>query len=92
MFLTSSVLSPNNDGVDDVLELNFNSSLNEINSTVTIYQPNGEIVKHWLKNEFIGKQEKKHWDGIDNKGQRITTECILLLLKILLFLRVLKKH
>ena len=81
VFLTSSVLSPNNDGVDDLLELNFNSSLNEINSTVTIYQPNGEIVKHWLKNEFIGKQEKKHWDGIDNKGQRIKTGIYLLVVE-----------
>jgi hypothetical protein len=55
--------------------------LNEINSTVTIYQPNGEIVKHWLKNEFIGKQEKKHWDGIDNKGQRIKTGMYLLVIE-----------
>ena len=80
-FLTTSILSPNNDGVDDLLELNFNTSLDEITSTVTVYQPNGEVVKHWLKNEFIGKQNKKHWDGIDNKGQRIKTGMYLLVVE-----------
>jgi len=81
VFLTSSVLSPDNDGVDDLLELNFNLDENNVTSTVTIYHPNGEPVKHWLKNEFIGKGDKRHWDGIDNKGQRIKTGMYLLVVE-----------
>ena len=82
IYLTSSVISPDNDGVDDVLELNFNKNENDLTTSVTIYHPNGEIIREWLKNEFINKNLKAHWAGESDKGKILTTGTYLIVIEI----------
>lgn len=81
IFLTSSIISPDNDGVDDVLELNFNTEESEISATVTIYHPNGEKIREWLKNEFVGKNFKAYWNGLDENEKKLKTGAYLIVIE-----------
>jgi hypothetical protein len=82
IFLTSSVISPDNDGVDDILELNINTEENEISATVTIYSPNGEIIRELLKNEFISKNFKTHWNGLNEDEKNLKTGAYIIIIEL----------
>jgi hypothetical protein len=62
---TKSIISPNNDGNDDLLILNY--ELDEIESilNVTIFDIQGNLVLEWIKNEYAATQGVFVWDGIN---------------------------
>ena len=65
------VFSPNNDGIDDVLSIQF--SLNEAGYKVSIviYNGRGQEVCNIANNELLGTNGAFTWNGVNETGQKV---------------------
>lgn len=62
--LTSETVSPDNDGFEDVLQINYVMEQDGMVANVKIFDDRGRLIKHVCKNELLGKQGSLIWDGI----------------------------
>lgn len=62
--LTSTIISPDNDGFEDVLQINYVMLQDGMVANVKIFDDRGRLIKHVCKNELLGKQGSLIWDGI----------------------------
>lgn len=78
--LSSETVSPDNDGFEDVLQLNYQMNTSGMLATVTIYDDHGRLIKTVTQNELLGMNGTIIWDGIRENGQkaRIGTYVMLL--------------
>ncbi len=61
---TSETISPDNDGFEDVLQVNYRMSQNGLIANFTIYDDRGRLVKEVLKSELISTEGSFVWDGV----------------------------
>ena len=81
--LQSAIISPDNDGIDDLLTLQFHTDSDTYLATVSIYYPNGTLVKSWLKNTLLGQDVKVNWDGIADNNQKTPIGTYLVYIELL---------
>lgn len=64
------IFSPDLDGFDDILQINyqFSESGNTIN--LIIYNARGQEIRHLVKNEFAGLSGQIFWDGTTEEGDK----------------------
>lgn len=62
--------SPNNDGMDDVLNISYNFSTPGFVATIVIYDAKGRLVKNLIKNELLGTKGTFSWDGINENKEK----------------------
>lgn len=62
--------SPDNDGLDDVLSINYQFDAPGYVANVTIYDRNGRQIKKLVNNELLGKKGNFIWDGISDDNQK----------------------
>lgn len=55
--------TPNNDGIDDVLEINYQCNQNNKMVNINLYSDNGEFVKSLYTNVLLGTSGTLIWDG-----------------------------
>ncbi|UKT62567.1 lamin tail domain-containing protein [Pedobacter mucosus] len=67
--LSPRTFSPDNDGVDDVLTMNYQVAENSSLATINIYSDKGLLVRKLLKNQTIGTAGNITWDGLNDGGQ-----------------------
>ena len=72
---TSETISPDNDGLEDVLQVNYEMSSPGLVATFTIYDDRGRLIAEVLKSELISLRGTFTWDGIrtDNTKASIGT-------------------
>jgi len=70
--LSSEVISPDNDGIEDVLLINYEMNAPEMLATVRIYDDRGRLIKNIAENELVSTQGRFLWDGIRSDGQKAT--------------------
>ena len=65
--------SPDNDGYDDVVNINYNFSEGGYVASILIYDAKGRLVKNLVQNELLGVSGTFSWDGTsdDNEKGRI---------------------
>jgi hypothetical protein len=68
--LTSEIISPDGDGIDDLLQINYTMQSSEMVASITIYDERGRIIKDLVKNEYLGLSGSVIWDGITNSNQK----------------------
>jgi hypothetical protein len=68
--LSPDIFSPDNDGRDDVLFINYKFDEPGYLANVTIYDSRGRQVKYLVKNELIGTAGSFIWDGINDKNEK----------------------
>ncbi|NOR88501.1 MAG: hypothetical protein GQ527_12925 [Bacteroidales bacterium] len=68
--LIPEVFSPDNDGFDDVLQINYQISEPGYSLNLVIYDAQGRKVKHLVKNELLGTQGSFYWDGENEDHQK----------------------
>lgn len=61
-FLSSKTVSPNHDGFEDELEINYNNKLANYLINIDIYNENGKIVKRLIRNKNAGSSFLITWD------------------------------
>lgn len=62
--------SPDNDGVDDVLNISYNFSAPGFVATIIIYDAKGRLVRNLVQNELLGISGTFSWDGINERNEK----------------------
>ena len=68
IWLSATVFSPDGDGIEDVLQVNFQLVDQDYLANVTIYNDRGIPVKRMLRNNSIPKIGYFVWDGLNDAG------------------------
>lgn len=79
--LTSDVVSPDNDGFEDVLQINYQMQQAGMVATIRIFDDRGRIIKTISQSELMGLTGTIIWDGIRDDGQKATIGTYVLLLE-----------
>ena len=69
--VTPEVFSPDNDGTDDFLTINYNFPQPGYVANVTIFDGSGRAVRYLQKSSLSGVKGYYRWDGLDDKGQKL---------------------
>ena len=65
------VFSPDNDGRDDVLMINYELPAPGYMGSVRIYDYSGRLVRSLVQNQLTGRKGSWTWDGLENKGMKL---------------------
>lgn len=63
---TSSTISPDNDGFEDVLQINYEMSEPGLLGTFVIYDDQGRKIRTLFSNELLGTSGTFTWDGVSD--------------------------
>ena len=79
---SSGRISPDNNGIDDVLVIDFN--LNGIGNiiSITIFDETGSYVRKIAENFFAGDEASLIWDGTANDGSLVNTGIYIVLIEL----------
>ncbi|WAC39145.1 hypothetical protein [Pedobacter sp. SL55] len=69
MTLASKTFSPDNDGFEDLLEINYQFKENGNLATINIYTDKGVLVRRLARNVTMSTQGTINWDGLNDGGQ-----------------------
>jgi hypothetical protein len=69
---TSATLSPDNDGYEDVLQVNYDMSQSGLLGSFTIYDDRGRLIRSLYKNELLGSTGSFTWDGLTDQQVKAT--------------------
>ena len=69
---TSSTFSPDSDGFEDVLQINYEMEEPGLLGTFTIYDDRGRLIMELFKNELLGNSGTFKWDGVKENGTKTT--------------------
>lgn len=68
--VSPEIFSPDQDGYNDVLNINYKFDEPGYMATITIYDPKGRLVRNLEKNEYLGTSGTFSWDGITNEREK----------------------
>lgn len=68
--ITPEIFSPDLDGFDDVLNINYRFSESGYTLNLLIYNARGQQVKHLVKNEWMGAEGQIFWDGTTDTNEK----------------------
>ncbi len=68
--LSPEIFSPDNDGNNDVLNINYTFAEPGNVANIRIFNSKGGIVRYLEKNQLLGTQGAFAWDGLDNDNQK----------------------
>ncbi|WP_353130291.1 lamin tail domain-containing protein [Parapedobacter pyrenivorans] len=71
LFLTSKTFSPDNDGFEDYLEINYHFGESGFMANIDIYTDEGLLVRKLKRNQSLATQGKISWDGLTDANQRL---------------------
>lgn len=77
--LTNTTLSPDNDGFEDVLQINYTTINPGMLANVSIYDDRGRLIHHLAQNEYLGTKGSLVWDGLDENKQKASIGVYVLL-------------
>jgi hypothetical protein len=64
------IFSPDNDGIDDVLNINYTMTNPGFVGNVTIFDANGRVIRSLVQNELLAAAGTVSWDGLNNKREK----------------------
>lgn len=64
------IFSPDNDGYNDVVNINYNFGAAGYTASLSIYDSQGRLVKVLVNNEILGAQGAFSWDGRTDDNQK----------------------
>jgi hypothetical protein len=68
--LTNPTFSPDNDGFEDVLQINYSMINSGMIASLKVYDDKGRVVKNLITSEIIGSEGTYIWDGTTEKNQK----------------------
>lgn len=68
--ITPEVFSPDEDGMNDVVNINYNFGTPGFVATITVYDSRGLLVKNLVRSELLGLSGTFSWDGISNDREK----------------------
>ena len=67
--ISPEVFSPDNDGIDDVLTINYRFDTPSLMGEVIIFDSAGRIIKHLVRKQIFSSEGTFFWDGSDDRGR-----------------------
>ena len=64
------IFSPDNDGFEDVVSLNYNFKSPGYMMSVDIFNSRGYLTRRLINNEYLGTEGTVSWDGIDSNNTK----------------------
>lgn len=80
--LTSKIFSPDNDGYQDVLNINYLFDEPGYLANISIYDAKGRIIKYLIKNELLATKGSFTWDGINKDNERANIGIYIIYIEI----------
>ncbi|MDB5014304.1 MAG: hypothetical protein JWQ25_2506, partial [Daejeonella sp.] len=71
--LTSKTFSPDNDGFEDVLQINYKLDEPGMVANLTIYNDQGVLIKKLIRNQTLDSEGSFIWDGFNETAQKAQT-------------------
>lgn len=71
LFLTSNTISPDHDGFEDYLEINYRFGESGLMANIDIYTDEGRLVKRLQRNQSLATEGMVTWDGLADNNQRL---------------------
>ncbi len=68
---SSKTFSPDNDGFEDILTINYNLNETGYVANVTVYDDNGRLVKKLVSNETVSSSGSWLWDGLNLDSNKL---------------------
>jgi len=68
--VTPEVFSPDEDGVNDIVNINYHFDTPGYVANVTIYDSKGRLIKYLVRNELLGTKGTFSWDGINEEREK----------------------
>ncbi len=68
--LPSETVSPDDDGYEDFLLINYNVDNLGYVANIDIYDANGRLIKNLVNGELLMTEGSLQWDGTDNQGRK----------------------
>lgn len=81
--ITSPTFSPDNDGFEDILRIQYKFNAPSKVANVTIYSDQGRMIKKLIRNETLNAEGQWIWDGLDETGAKAKTGIYLFYFEIL---------
>ena len=69
--VTPETFSPDNDGTDDMLTINYQFPSGGYVANITIFDASGRPVRYLQKNSLSGIKGYYRWDGLDDKQRKL---------------------
>jgi hypothetical protein len=69
--VTPKIFSPDNDGHDDIATVQYKVTEPGYVANVTIFDAQGRVVRHLVKNGTLALSGYWNWDGLDEKGNKL---------------------
>jgi len=67
---TNEVFSPDNDGFEDFLQINYELEIAGLVGTMTIFDDRGRKIRELAKSELLGLTGTIVWDGVNDEGTK----------------------
>lgn len=69
--LNDDVISPDNDGFQDILAMSYQLEKEGMVGTLAIYDQQGRLIDYVFRNELLSPDGVATWDGTDQVGQKV---------------------
>jgi hypothetical protein len=79
--LRYTTFSPDGDGYQDVLFIDYNLPANGYEASLTVYDVQGRVVRSLEKNVWLGMSGALSWDGTRDNGQRALSGLFIVLIQ-----------
>ena len=80
--LEKDVFSPDNDGYEDILKINYKMEKSGYTANAYIFDANGRLMKQIVNNELLAISGSFNWDGIDQYNQKVKIGTYILVFEI----------
>lgn len=81
--LIPEIFSPNNDGFEDVLTINWNFDRSDLMGSISIFNSEGVLLKVIVNNELLGSSGTKIWNGTDDNSSLLPQGIYIVLIDVL---------
>ncbi|MCK4631061.1 MAG: lamin tail domain-containing protein, partial [Bacteroidales bacterium] len=82
VWLMPEVFSPDNDGVDDIVQIHFAFKDPGHVASVYVFDAKGRIIRHLIRNELLSVEGLVSWDGLDDMDQKAPVGIYLVYVEI----------
>jgi len=81
--LIPEIFSPNNDGFEDVLTINWNFDRSDLMGSISVFNSEGVLLKVIVNNELLGSSGTKIWNGTDDNFSLLPQGIYIVLIDVL---------
>lgn len=82
-WLENDHLSPNGDGYNDILLVNYNTGHDDYGANIAIYNMKGKLVRTLYNNIMLSSEGTIEWDGTDNNGDTVESGMYVMMVEML---------